>query len=225
MSEPWFVRAPEHLAELEAMLRAHFPTLHAFIEDGKCRVRGTVALSDRGKEFDRYRIEIVLPDDYPVHPPRVWELGGRIPREADRHVFVDGALCLGTPLALWIRLGGDFRLERVLEVPVRNFLIGNSLVEQGEPWPSGELSHGAAGMVEHLREVVGTQHPIMAATFLQALVGGRVSKHSPCPCASGKKILKCHHAGFKSLRRVPAEVLNQTALMILEEFAPERLAA
>ncbi|MFX8778197.1 hypothetical protein ABTM50_20220, partial [Acinetobacter baumannii] len=87
--------------------------------------------------FDRYRIDIVLDDDHPARPPRVWETGGRIPRTPDRHVFVDGALCLGTPLALWIALQGDFSLSRVLDGPVRNFLIGNSLVEQGEAWPHG----------------------------------------------------------------------------------------
>lgn len=225
MTGTWFVRAPELLAELEAMLRRCFPTLHSFIEDGKCLVRGTLALSDRGKEFDRYRIEIVLPDDYPAHSPRVWELGGRIPRKADRHTFLDGALCLGTPLALRIALGGDFRLERVLDIPVRNFLIGNSLVEQGEPWPHDEFSHGAEGMLEHLNELLGTERPVMAATFLQAMVEGGVSKHSRCPCGSGKKILKCHHAGFKALRPIPADVLEQTARMILKEFAPDLLAA
>lgn len=225
MSNAWFERNPTALAELQALLRARFPTLHTFVEDGQCRVRGSLALEADGKEFDRYLIEIALPDDYPTHLARVWETGGRIPRDPDRHVFVDGALCLGTPLALWITLQGDFRLERVLDIPVRNFLIGNTLVEQGEPWPHGERSHGATGMLEHMRELMGTARPVMAATFLQAMAAGGVTKHSRCPCASGRKIFKCHQEGFKALRRIPAGVLEQTAHMMLEEFAPERLAA
>ena len=225
MTGPWFVRSRERLGELEAMLRARFPTLHAFTEDGKCRVSGTLSLVQNGCAFDRYQIDVILPEDYPLRPPRVWEIGGRIPRKADRHIFLDGALCLGTPLALWIALNGDFRLERVLDIPVRNFLIGNSLVEQGERWPHDEFSHGAEGMLEHLSELLDTAQPVMAATFLEAMANSGVTKHSPCPCESGKKILKCHHAGFKALRRIPADVLEQTARMILKEFAPERLAA
>jgi hypothetical protein len=225
MTEPWFVNSPEHLAELDAMLRARFPTLHAFIEDGICRVRGTLPLEQNGRVFDRYLIEVILPDDYPLRPPRVWETAGRIPHNAERHTFLDGALCIGTPLALWIVLAGNFTLDRVLDIPVRNFLIGNSLVEQGEPWPHDEFSHGAEGMLEHLSELIGTVRPVMAATFLLAMADGGVTKHSPCPCQSGKKILKCHHAGIKLLRRIPAEVLEQTAHMILKEFSPMLLAA
>lgn len=225
MSVAWFERNPHMLSELEAMLRAHFPTLHTFIEDAQCHLRGTLALQTDEGEFDRYSLEIVLPYDYPTRPPRVWETAGRIPRVPDRHVFLDGALCLGTPLALWIELGGDFRLERVLDIPVRNFLIGNSLVEQGESWPHGERTHGATGMIEHLAELLGTASPVMVATFLQAVAAGGVSKHSRCPCASGRKILKCHHAGFKELRRIPTDVLDQTARMILQEFDLERFAA
>jgi hypothetical protein len=223
--EPWFAKHPQCLAELEAMLRARFPTLHAYIEDGRCCVRGTYALALEGQVFDRYAIAIVLPDEYPARPARVWETGCRIPREADRHTFVDGALCLGTPLDLWMKLGGDFKLERMLDGPIRSFLVGNSLVEQGDKWPHDERPHGATGLVEHLAEQLGTDKPFMIATFLEAVAVGSVSKHSPCPCVSGRKILKCHLEGFKALRRVPSDVLNQTARFILQEFNPHRLAA
>lgn len=218
----WFEKSPDSLSKLETMLRTRFPNLHAFIEDGECRVRGTYALQHGEQEFDRYQLEIALPKDYPARPLRVRETGGRIPLRPDRHVFLDGALCLGAPLALWVDLGGDFSLERMLDIPIRNFLIGNSLVEQGEPWPHDERSHGALGLVEHLRELLGTQRPMMVATFLQAVAAGGVSKHSRCPCASGRKILKCHHEGFKALRRIPPGVLNQTASMILKECEPEQ---
>ncbi len=221
----WFKRSPGALSNLEAMLRTRFPTLHAFIENGQCRVRGTLPLRADEVEFDRYSLEIKLPDDYPTSPPRVWETAGRIPHHADRHVFLDGALCLGTPLDLWVKLDGDFRLHRMLDGPVRNFLIGNSVVEQGESWPHDQRAHGAAGLIEHLTELFGTDKPVMLATFLQALAAGGVTKHSRCPCVSGRKILKCHHAGFKALRRIPQDVLHQTALMILQEFDPNRRAA
>lgn len=225
MSAAWFERNPGVLSELEATLRARFPTLHAFIENGQCRVRGTLALRTDEVEFDRYSLEFVLPDDYPARPSRVWETAGRIPRSADRHTFVDGALCLGTPLDLWTKLGGDFRLHRMLDGPVRNFLIGNSLVEHGENWPHEQRKHGAAGLIEHLVELFGTDKPVMLATFLQALAIGGVTKHSPCPCASGRKILKCHHTGLKALRRIPPDVLEQTARMILDEFDSSQQAA
>lgn len=217
MSVPWFVRNPDALRVVEEALKARFPTLHVFIEDGTCRVRGTLSIVDAGHEIDRYQLEIALPDDYPASAPRVWETAGRIPRHPDRHTFLDGALCLGTPLSLWIALAGDFSIGGVLDVPVKNFLIGNSLVEQGEPWPHNERSHGAAGLLEHLKELMGTAQPNMAASFLLAMAKGQVTKHSRCPCRSGKKLFKCHSVGFNALRRIPVRVLVQTVALIVDE--------
>lgn len=225
MNAPWFEQQPQALREVEATLKAWYPTLHVFIEEKKCRIRGTYAVIDGGREIDRYKLEIALPDDYPRSLPRVWETAGRIKRDPDRHTFKDGALCLGTPLSLWIDLRGDFRIERVLEIPVRNFLIGNGLVELGEPWPHKERSHGARGLLEHFRELFGTGQPVMAATFLQAMAEDKVTKHSRCPCGSGRKLLKCHRDGFDALRRVPSYVLDETAQLILAEFDPRRLVA
>lgn len=209
------------LCEVEATLRARYPNLHALVEADRCHIRGSYAVTDGGREIDRYRLEIALPNDYSASPPRVWETAERIPRNSDRHTFRDGALCLGTPLSLWIALEGDFRIERVLDLPVRNFLIGNSLVEQGEPWPHNERSHGAKGLLEHFKELMGTGQPVTAATFLQAIVEGKVTKHSRCPCGTGRKLLKCHREGFNSLRRVPTLILQQTAAMILGEIFPD----
>src|SRR5262245_5470778 len=148
VTHAWFEQGPAALVWLESQLRSRYPTLHAFIVDGEGRIRGTVA----AVEADRYALDIALPMNYPRAMPSVWETGGRIPREIDRHVFDDGSLCLGAPLALWIQLGGNYSIERVIDGPLRGFLIGNSLVEEGEPWPYGERAHGAAGLLEHLGE-------------------------------------------------------------------------
>lgn len=220
---PWFGTNPSLFDDVEATLKARYPTLHAFIENGACRIRGTLPIRDGDRELDRYQIEVALPDDYPHSMPRVWETAGRIPRDPDRHTFVDGALCLGTPIALWIDLQGNFSIDRVLDIPIRGFLIGNSLVEQGQPWPQ-EWSHGAVGLLDHLRELLGIKRQVMAASFLLALATGKVTKHSPCPCQSGKRLFKCHREGFRALKHVPAPILDQTARLILAEVDPSLLA-
>jgi hypothetical protein len=148
VTQAWFEQNPAAFARLESLLRSRYPTLHAFIVDGECRIRGTLA----AVEADRYALDIALPGNYPHAMPAVWETSGRIPHEIDRHVFEDGSLCLGAPLALWIQLGGDYSIERVIEGPLRSFLIGNSLVEEGEPWPHGDRPHGAAAWGAHWGE-------------------------------------------------------------------------
>jgi hypothetical protein len=106
-------------------------------------------------------LKIALPPDYAASLPLVWETGGRIPRDADRHVF-------------GFKLKGDFSLPAVLDIPVRNFLIGNGLVERGEPWPHGHRSHGVEGVLECYGDLLGTSEPTAIAEFLLAVVNGKV---------------------------------------------------
>ena len=131
--------------------------MHALVVDGAVDVKGTYPVVHEGREIARYSLRVALPADYPHSLPLVWETGERIPRIEDRHVNVaDGSLCLGAPAALWIALAGNFSIDRVLDLPVRNFLIGNSMVEAGEEWPHGEWKHGANGMLQYFGETVGT---------------------------------------------------------------------
>lgn len=220
MSLPWFERDPGALDELERILRARYPTLHAFIDDGRCFVRGTLEVVDG----DRYSLSIALPPNYPHSIPVVWETAGRIPREVDRHVYPDHSLCLGTPLSLWIDLDGDFAIERVLDIPVRNFLVGNSLVEEGQPWPYGDRSHGAAGIVEHLRELIGSSDTFVVAQFLINILQCKIKGHWPCPCGSGQIIRKCHREAVEKMRRVPPYVVDHALDLIMKDLK-HRLAA
>ena len=226
MTQQWFRRDPAALGRLGSILRSRYPTLHAFADDKTCVVLGTYAVVDGGREIDRYSLEIELPGDYPHSLPMVWETAGRIPRELNRHVVPrTGALCLGVPVALWIDLKGDFSIERVLEGPVRTFLIGNGLVEEGEPWPHGDRSHGAKGMLEFYADFLGTNEPMKVTRFLLDLVQGRVRGHWPCPCGSGQIIRKCHKTSVYELRNVPESVIVQSGSLILDLVKQERSAA
>lgn len=206
---------------LESVLRAKYPTLHALIVDRQCRIRGTFA----AVEADRYALDIALPGNYPHAMPSVWETRGRIPREIDSHVLEDGSLCLGTPLALWIQLGGDYRMERVIDGPLRSFLIGNSLVEEGEPWPYGHRPHGAAGLLEHFGELIGTSDPKSVGRLLISVWEKKVRGHWLCPCDSGRIIRKCHRDGVCMLQNAPVHLLAHAVDTIVKHLQAQRQSA
>jgi hypothetical protein len=221
VTRAWFEQNPAAFVRLESQLRARYPTLNAFIVAGECRIRGTFA----AVEADRYALDIALPVNYPHAMPSVWETGGRVPREIDRHVFVDGSLCLGAPLAIWIHLGGDYSIERVIDGPLRSFLIGNSLVEEGEPWPYGERAHGVAGLLEHLGELIGTTDPRAVRRFLIELLDKKVRGHGLCPCGSGLIIRRCHKDGVDMLQKAPALLLMDAFEAIAKYLEARRQSA
>lgn len=205
--ERWFEQKPANLAELRATLRHSYPSLHVSIVHRKVRVSGTFAVID----VDRYNIDIALPDDYPASLPSVWETGGRIERIIERHVFPKTeALCLGVPIDLWIRLDGDFSIANYLEKAVRPYLIGNSLVEEGQPWPFDESAHGSQGVAEFYQRYLGMTDPYAIGRLLLAVWDGRIRGHWPCPCGSGHTIRKCHQDAVRTLRAVPRWMLSDS---------------
>ena len=212
----WFEQRPEAIAELEEILRRDYPTLHVFNIDNVITVRGTYAVRDAGAIIDRYSLALTLPDEYPNELVDVKELDGRIPNSLDRHVFPSGALCLGVREELWLTMGGDFSVPRVLDMPVRSFLIGNSLIEQGEPWPAGDRTHGVPGMLEFYAGHLGATEPLALVKFLVTLYQGKIRGHWACPCGSGKILRNCHKDAVRALQVVPKAVIRQTALLAFD---------
>jgi hypothetical protein len=226
MTKPWFEQEPEAYEWLRRMLIEKYPTLHARQVGGAVVVKGTLGVSHEGVEIDRYKLELKLPNNYPKSVPTVWETAGRIPRVIDRHVYpANGALCLGVAEELWLALNGDFALNRVLDIPVRNFLIGNSLVEQGQPWPTGDRSHGTAGILEFYGSLLGIKDEWSLLCFLRSVLFEKVKGHWPCPCRSGNILRKCHMDGVRQLHRIPPAIILHTAELLLERVKKEKSAA
>lgn len=207
----WYETDPTALDALRLALRSHYPTLHVRVDDGRVSVHGTLAVLGEEVSEDRYAVKIELPDDYPSSLPSVWETGGRVERVIDRHVFPStGALCVGVPVDLWLRLRGDFSIVNYIERALRPYLIGNSLVEEGHPWPFRESGHGSYGVLEFYERLLGASDARAVGLFLLALSEGRVRGHWDCPCQSGKPLRKCHGEQVRQLALVPGGWLDDS---------------
>jgi hypothetical protein len=146
MTGTCFQQEPALLEDVGSAIAADQPDLCATGVDGVVQVRGSYAVRDGGVFLDRYQIEIRVPRDYPKNVPVVEEIGGRIPRTADRHISADGTACLLVPEE-WL-LAGDQSFKAFLNGPMKNFFLGQILVEAGKPWPFGQRSHGYEGLIE-----------------------------------------------------------------------------
>jgi hypothetical protein len=99
-------------------------------------IRGSLPIIHQGIELDRYQMEIAFPPDYPKSLPRIRETAGRVPLVLDRPSTPStGTACLFVD---WLaEVGREPDFIEYLDEPVRNFFIGQSLVEAGHPWPFG----------------------------------------------------------------------------------------
>lgn len=215
MNLRWHEREPALLDEIAAALE-RYPDLRIVEESGTIRVLGTFPVAESGEILDRYQIEIHFPEDYPRSLPRVFEIGRRIPRTVDRHVYpANGQACVVVDEEWLATVGERVVFRKFLDGPVRNYFIGQSLVEAGEPWPFGQRSHGAKGLVEAYGEWFDTTDQTVVIRYLDLLTHKRVKGHWMCPCGSGKRLRDCH---VDRVREVQQRVSPRLAKRALERL-------
>lgn len=163
---------------------------------------------------DEYSVEMLIPQDYPLVLPRIFESGGRIPR--DFHQYQDGALCLGAPLAIKQKFRKQPTLFGFVEGCVIPYLYSYSYKCKFGKLPFGELSHGGKGILEYYQDVFSVRDPRRVRRFLRILANGNYHGHTRCPCGSGKRLRSCHGELLLALTllQTPAEFHAEEDLII-----------
>lgn len=147
-----------------------------------------------------FEIEIRVYAAFPDILPRVYETARRIPRNF--HRLEDEALCLGSSTAQRLAMGNATTLAAFVERVVVPYLYGFLRHESTGRMPFGELAHGAAGLEEDVRRIFGVP-PNADAMAVLVLAGQhrRLANKRPCPCGSGRRLGRCHHAQVQRLQK------------------------
>ena len=172
--------------------------------------------------FDTYNIQAGVTAGFPVEEPVVFEIGGRVPRIADRHVFPeDGNCCLGV-WEEWLLTAPDHRFETFLTGPIHDYFVSQTHFEINGTWPYGERSHGVLGVLESYSELLGVPQDVkIIRNYLRLLSRKKISGHALCPCGSRKRLRDCHRNEILKLSEVvPRSIARQMYTVI----APKKAA-
>jgi hypothetical protein len=142
---------------------------------------------------DAFDLEIEIPAQFPKVLPRVIETGGRIPRHGDFHVNRDGALCLGSPLRLLLKVSSAPTLCGFAESCLVPYLFAIShKLRNGGALPFGELAHEAPGLIADYVDLFRLKRPAQVLQALDALgMKKRRANKLPCPCGCGRRLGRC----------------------------------
>ncbi|HMM46132.1 MAG TPA: hypothetical protein PKE41_10965 [Candidatus Macondimonas sp.] len=212
------------LEEVQAAIAFNQPKLHATANGADIRVQGTYLVFENGvvanpagpiSEFD---IEIVLSARYPRCEPRIFEVGGLIPREPDRHINPDGDCCV-TVWEHWLLTARDRSFAAYLNGPVNEFFLGQYWYEKTGTWPFGERPHGQEGLIEAYTDVLGIRPQKMELIYYLRLLSQDWPKgHWLCPCGSRKRLRYCHRADLMLLH---GKVPPRMAKLMLKRVASQ----
>jgi hypothetical protein len=179
-------------------LSADYPSLHLDADAMPPVIRGTFPVRDKGTELDRFRVEIRFTDS-PL--PDVREVGGRVPWTPDRHVEPDGRACVALADELVHLFPRGISLRQFFDVVLRNYFLGQAIVERGGTWPFGEHAHGAVAIFEFYANELGLDDVSHVGPMLSVLKGKRLNGRKPCFCRSGRLLARCHMATAIRARR------------------------
>ena len=149
---------------------------------------------------DSYSITLTIPRTFPESGfPRVFETGGRIPREY--HRLDDGSLCLGSSTRLRVLIRRDPTIGGFIRAAVIPYLYGRTYFERFQHMPFGELAHGRPGVEHDLCDLFRMPSGSSVTAILEvAALRRRTANKRPCPCGSGRRLGRCHHLAVNEMR-------------------------
>lgn len=207
------------LASLRAAIIDRYPDLRFHDSDGLIRLRGTFPVRDGETVLDRFQIEMFFVDGLNF-PPITFEIGNRIPRIVDRHIYnaglAPGAICTDVPELILLR---GYSLPSYLDGPAHNYFLGQCLVELGQPWPFGQWDHGKPGLLQAYGEILGVRDESSIEMYLACLNHREIKGHFVCPCGSGKKLRLCHANDLRRLHEMIPRSIAEMALHRLRSYS------
>ena len=176
---------------------------------------------------DEFVLKIIVPKTFPNEIPLVFELEGRFPKTADYHTYVDGSLCLGSPLSIRKRIADNPTISGFVETCIVPYLFSMSLYLEGtKTFIFGELSHGTFGIIEDYYELFELKTVPQVLSLINIFcMKKNVANKQICPCGCNQIITKCKmHKKVVEYRKVMSrrDFENDKAEIVkLVEFAKQ----
>ncbi|NMA74987.1 MAG: hypothetical protein GX963_12705 [Bacteroidales bacterium] len=161
---------------------------------------------------DDYEMKMLVPSNFPEELPKVYELGGRIPRGFE-HVFTDDSLCLGIPMEIRKSLAENSSLVGFVDKYIVSYFYAASYYRKYGTYPYGDRKHGIPGIYQYYFELFTTESKILVRQLLWLIYGDNYRGHKACPCGSSVNLRNCH--GEILLAIIFRPELKQQAIMDL----------
>lgn len=191
----WYLDDPLRYSEECAALQQRYPDMHSKQEGGNIVFVGwlhfTASFGDEVIQ-DCYRAKVRLEADYPRLPPVAYEIGNRIQRTHDNHVYPSGRLCLETETEIIRRFAMNPSVVGFIDDLVVPFLFWHSYREKHGKLPFPDRAHGPLGLIHYYMESLCAQDVGELYKLLKYFKDHPYRGHVQCPCDSGTKLRECH---------------------------------
>lgn len=195
----------------------HFPELIPSDKDGKTILSGFINLiATDGVQVDRYQIEIHPTSNYPKSYPFVYEIGGRLPKNIDFHIYPDGHFCIAVPAQERVDCAHGINLSGFIQNQVLGFLFSQTFRSQNGYFYQ-ERAHGPMGKLQFYNEYLGLSEGGKVLDAMKMIASNKEQgSRSPCFCGSQSKFHKCHRRIIRDLKKTAGDVVTADFNEIIE---------
>lgn len=171
------------------------------------------------EENDCYQVSINI-TPFPNSFPIVKELGERIPRNVDRHLYSDASCCLTTKAKEQLLLKKKIKtLDSFIADIVIPFFQNNSYFEINKKYINGDYKHGITGVFEAYQEIANITDIKLLLDFLHdRIVRKKYHRNDLCFCNSGAKFKKCHQPNYNDLFLIDKEIIMEDIKRLIEVY-------
>lgn len=204
-------------SEIAAVLEK-YPKLLSTAPKGTTILKGEIDLIDEfGKHRDTYTIEVHPVSEYPRRFPYVFETGGRLPWNADWHVYEsDGHCCIKVDPEEILICKRGITLLTFLEQQVMPYFF-NQTFRRLNGYFINERSHGLIGVIEYYQEVFKEKNiPKLIRLIEFVLNNEEPNRVSVCFCGVKNKYRKCHRDTFRLIHEIDTSNVKLHLILIKE---------
>lgn len=183
-----------------------YPNFQKVTESGCSYLKGILDIpDDEGNIAGCFSIEIFPTKGFPYAFPKLYEVGGDIPCEADWHKYPDNSCCLTVSAKeKLICKNGISLLQFVSDIVIPYFANQLYRIQTGKYLQ--EYSHGEVGIWEFYKELFQSDDYSIWKRCLEGAFGkANFERNGKCYCNSGKKYKKCHLTIENEIRAIGKE--------------------
>ncbi|NOQ25452.1 MAG: hypothetical protein GQ564_08830 [Bacteroidales bacterium] len=181
--------------------------------------KGTLIVDD--EDNDSYKVEIQL-GEFPKKFPLVWEVGERIPRKLDRHIYLNREDCCFTTLAMQqilLRKGRIKTIPDFINKIVIPYFQNNSYYEINGKYKNGEYEHGIEGVFQAYQDILELNSiKITINVLIWHLKNKKLGKNEHCFCGNGKKVKDCHLYKYNDLKYINDDTIKSDLSILIANF-------
>lgn len=186
-----------------------YPELKVSVWEGIELLSGTFRVIDEeGKEWNNFEIQIKFSEAFPYRFPQLVEIGGKIPKIADWHIYPNGTCCITIPLLELVSCRNGITVLQFILNHVKPYLFNQAhRIEKGY-YAHQEFAHGVYGILEYYQELFNEKDVGKIIRYLKALKANEFGKKTLCFCGRKAKFRKCHPDIYKIFKPIPVKFID-----------------